>query len=106
MDKNKKICYCFNISVDDIERAKLYEKEIPKYIATNLIGNVGIVQNLNNMYVGINVPAPAINNNVNDNSQNVINPTQPGQEEHLDCAIECNPRSNGLLVIKPQENNV
>ena len=21
MDKNKKICYCFNISVDDIERA-------------------------------------------------------------------------------------
>ena len=94
-------------SVDDIERAKLYEKEIPKYIATNLIGNVGIVQNLNNMYVGINVPAPAINNNVNDNSQNVIiNPTEPGQEQHLDCAIECNPRSNGLLVIKPQENNV
>ena len=21
MDKNKKICYCFNVSVDDIERA-------------------------------------------------------------------------------------
>ena len=21
MDKNKKVCYCFNVSVDDIERA-------------------------------------------------------------------------------------
>lgn len=21
MDKNKKICYCFNVSIDDIERA-------------------------------------------------------------------------------------
>ena len=59
------------------------------------------------MYVGINVPAPAINNKVNDNSQNVIiHPTHTGQEEHLDCAIECNPRSNGFLVVKPQENNV
>lgn len=93
-------------SADDIERAKLYEKEIPKYIATNLIGNVGIVQNVNNMYVGINVPAPTNNMN-NDNSQNVIiNPSQPNQENHLDCAIECNPQSNGLLVMKPSENKV